>query len=1357
MANEAEDFDLEEEYEEEGDYDDEGEDDEQIVDGEEDDDDEGPGPGPAHMELPAALRNIPNIQQILGLAPQAAPQPMGPRRPRVDESDWRSLASLPRPTQEKFLQLLKELQARQQKSLTVLFLGKGATGKSSTVNSILGERAASVSAIGVAPEQVDTFIRNSQGFQLKLLDSPGLLAGDTFNEPAMQLVLTAVQQHKVDVVVYVDRLDGYRISQSDHRVLRGITQALGPEIWSRTVLCLTHGSHSPPEGIQYDEFLQRRQDSLLKAVKGSGAKGAAPDVVVVENFAKCKQNSSGQKVLPNGSVWLIDLMSKVVGCAKGNDAYEWSPSVSRSTDPNKRRRWLVIPIILAQIALKIFVIDRLLEDDGAVGDQYGPFEPETIAENRDVLRRRKEAAERRKQRQQAEVADSVGLQMRPVELSALGFSSRRCPETGEIGNSQTADFCTWEGISCCDGTEVASDESPACAYVGSVEFLTLPSNNLQGTIPDSFWTELGCTLAEITLNGNQLSGTLPGTLNNTAPELQALRVSGNKFHGTIPADLGDLAYLEQGSFSGNKFTGTLPSAFSPTSLMHSFDAADNALTGTIPSLWWTPPHIQYMGLAANQLSGTLPGPSTGTPASFSARRDVHGLEATFRGNNLTGTLPAALSYKLFVALDLGSNQFSGNLSSIESMTYLQSLRLDDNMFTGSLPVISSPLIEVLDFSFNNLSGGLPPSVPSLSSLSVLLLAGNPHMQGALTDDFANMRILSILDISRSGLQHDVRVPNSAGDYLPDWLLLNRSGPFVPAAVPQLMCYAVLADWAIMPDLTRLLVSPSYFHYQGCVCEPGYVTDRSNGISCRSVAGTNLYYLIFASAIVLILLPLLILLAWPHLRARWATLKDRWWSKSGAPVAGQEMSLVATDVQGSTELWEWNNFVADSAMVTHDETMRNQLGKFGGYEVSTEGDAFVCAFHSAEAAVAWALSTQQALLQAKWPLELEDNESFCTKVYAGNRGLVPAQLSSGSGRRILFHGLSVRMGIVTGVTTFAMQNVTSKRMEYKGDLVDKLMAVSDAGSGGQVIIDGPTLEQLADKTFSLARLVPPINPCLPSESPECVSVMATRRVSFAGAANRFHHLMRHANAPGDENQLADRATSSTPLVSAPAPDRLARPKSKGVAVLPAAERILLVDMGVHLVVSMKDPATLIQLGVPGLELRMLYHPPLRTHKCISVGYFEAPAAAISTAAFDCGLASQPSLPHEVKVPDVVICFCAIDGLQAMEAANAEMTETAVKVYLLVLRQLLTITGGYECQQADGCLMLAFSTTTDAVEFCLLAQACLLAHAWEVGVEGLPGCGREIIQGASHSFTVSGPRAKMGLVVGTPTRVCPHTTS
>ncbi len=73
--------------------------------------------------------------------------------------------------------------------------------------------------------------------------------------------------------------------------------------------------------------------------------------------------------------------------------------------------------------------------------------------------------------------------------------------------------------------------------------------------------------------------------------------------------------------------------------------------------------------------------------------------------------------------------------------------------------------------------------------------------------------------------------------------------------------------------------------QGCVCVPGYVVERgfegSDSINCRQLGATNLYYLILASAILLILFPLIAVLAWPRLRAHWANLKDRW-SKYGAP-------------------------------------------------------------------------------------------------------------------------------------------------------------------------------------------------------------------------------------------------------------------------------------------------------------------------------------------------------------------------------------------------------------------------------------------------------------------------------------------
>lgn len=46
-------------------------------------------------------------------------------------------------------------------------------------------------------------------------------------------------------------------------------------------------------------------------------------------------------------------------------------------------------------------------------------------------------------------------------------------------------------------------------------------------------------------------------------------------------------------------------------------------------------------------------------------------------------------------------------------------------------------------------------------------------RGQLTNDFDSLSLLSILDISGSGLQHDVEHPNDAGDFLPDWLHLNR--------------------------------------------------------------------------------------------------------------------------------------------------------------------------------------------------------------------------------------------------------------------------------------------------------------------------------------------------------------------------------------------------------------------------------------------------------------------------------------------------------------------------------------------------------------------------------------------------------
>lgn len=45
-----------------------------------------------------------------------------------------------------------------------------------------------------------------------------------------------------------------------------------------------------------------------------------------------------------------------------------------------------------------------------------------------------------------------------------------------------------------------------------------------------------------------------------------------------------------------------------------------------------------------------------------------------------------------------------------------------------------------------------------------------------------------------------------------------------------------------------------------------------------------------------------------------------------------MTLIHTDVEGSTELWEWDKDTMDVAQSLHDRLLRSQLSKFYGYEV-----------------------------------------------------------------------------------------------------------------------------------------------------------------------------------------------------------------------------------------------------------------------------------------------------------------------------------------------------------------------------------------------------------------------------------------
>jgi predicted ATPase/class 3 adenylate cyclase len=133
-----------------------------------------------------------------------------------------------------------------------------------------------------------------------------------------------------------------------------------------------------------------------------------------------------------------------------------------------------------------------------------------------------------------------------------------------------------------------------------------------------------------------------------------------------------------------------------------------------------------------------------------------------------------------------------------------------------------------------------------------------------------------------------------------------------------------------------------------------------------------------------------------------------------------VTLLFTDIQGSTRLWETEAEPMTAALRRHDQLLRAAIEDAGGYVFKTVGDAFCAAFWTPHAAVGAALTAQRALAGEAWP----------------------------TSRPIL-----ARMGLHTGACE-------ERDRDYFGPVVNRAARLEAAAHGGQVLVSGATAELLA---------------------------------------------------------------------------------------------------------------------------------------------------------------------------------------------------------------------------------------------------------------------------------------------------------
>ncbi|GBF94709.1 adenylate cyclase [Raphidocelis subcapitata] len=714
-------------------------------------------------------------------------------------------------------------------------------------------------------------------------------------------------------------------------------------------------------------------------------------------------------------------------------------------------------------------------------------------------------------------------------------------------------------------------------------------------------------------------------------------------------------------------------------------------------------------------------------------------------------------------------------------------------------------VSALHVAAVGLVGQLPDVFDDLPDVSLIDMAFNRGLSGTLPESIGRLRNLWLIDITGTSvtcsgiLPPDLFTPGvkpppgvEPACPLPGWLRFSEEYYFQanmlecpgvtftqPRAAPQLLQRAFIG--ASTPEV---FVESTFFNGTNCVSAefgPGKL-----GMPVDPAMGIPIVVLVIlvpslAVSVGLVLLSVALMRYLRYLkRSHDAIHLTEGWKRRNPPGVIsdgndrvlREVTVVITDVEGSTELWEWDHGVMNIAQELHDNVMRDLISKYCGFEVTTEGDSFTIAFHDAFDAVSWALAMQQAMLDADWPEALLSHEKARVVLSTAGDSSRPGQL--------LFRGLRVRVAISTGIPTVVRMNEMTNTLTYGGPVMESAAALADLPAGGQVLLGPNTFSSIVPR---LAEMGVRLLLTEGQHHAEAEAHDAGRKrwglFGFGGGGGggaqgigaresvggrRLHQWLSR----GSSLAVSGRLFSGGPDAEAPSSETLnGKPRRQlsadapfHDAPLPGAadnEHVpLVIDMGSHWLDGMQplsqvnNPSALMGIRLTQIIARHLapragHFPPLKTFRSVYPSYFEAPSAA--DALLPDGMVFKGG-----ALPDVTIAFCAPDSMRPLEALSERLAKDALDMYSSVVRTTLTACRGYECQEKDGIFMLVFGDVVSAVEWACVLQVALLRVHWSPELLRAPVCAEVCDEGGEVVFR--GVRAKIGLYKGDITRIIPH---
>lgn len=333
--------------------------------------------------------------------------------------------------------------------------------------------------------------------------------------------------------------------------------------------------------------------------------------------------------------------------------------------------------------------------------------------------------------------DEKGEKIFKFEASGLGLSGV-IPETtiGKLANLEYLDL---------SNNKISALPSDFWS-LGSLKSLNLSYNLISGDLPNNIGN-FG-QLQSLDLSFNAFSGSIPESISSITT-LQALNLSNNMFESKVPSGITQFPWLVSMDLSANKLSGHLPEGFGAAfpnlkflnlaenkisgqdsdfvgikSIVH-LNISNNLFKGSV-GIFGGP--LEVVDMSKNQFQGHIAKVIVGSTFNWSSLRFFDVSENQFSGvfctdlNQAQNLIHLNLAHNRFTKqgflnVDLLTNLEYLNLSEtnllgpipsgISQLIHLRTLDLSKNHLNSHIPPLATDNLEVVDISYNNLTGGIP--------------------------------------------------------------------------------------------------------------------------------------------------------------------------------------------------------------------------------------------------------------------------------------------------------------------------------------------------------------------------------------------------------------------------------------------------------------------------------------------------------------------------------------------------------------------------------------------------------------------------------------------------------------------------